>query len=89
MAHGQSKAIVSRIGYENTLFNETMAMLEGQDGADKFHGWSVWPSDRSKLVDRSTIDKNKLQRCADMGRYDMNTLLDSELDATWSTKNSS
>lgn len=83
MARGQSEAILKYLGHENIVFNDTMAMLEGQDGAEKFRGWSVWPSDRSKLVDRSTIDKDKLQRCADMGRYDMNMLLESELDPSW------
>ncbi len=90
LARGQqSHAVVSRIGVEDELFNRTMAMLEGKAGADEFRGCLIWPSDSSKLVSRETRDKDKLRRCADMGYGDMERLLDSELDPTWSSRKTS
>ncbi|MFD9733269.1 patatin-like phospholipase family protein [Umezawaea sp. NPDC059074] len=80
MARGQSKSILNHLGHENDSFNKTMAMLEGKNGVEDFCGWTLWPSDHSELVSRSTIDKGKLQRCSAMGWRDMNALLDRELD---------
>lgn len=75
LAHGQTPAIRSLLGYPNRLLNETLRLLEDQADAP-FPGWCVWPSDPSVLVDRTTIDGSQLRRCADMGRRDMCRLLE-------------
>jgi predicted patatin/cPLA2 family phospholipase len=73
LARGQAPAVQNLLGRPNLLLNETMRLLENQAEA---HGWCVWPSDRSRLVSRTTRDRFELSKCAAMGRSDMRRLLD-------------
>jgi len=80
LAHGQAPAIRKLIGPPNLLLNETMRLLENQtEEAVPPRGWCVWPSDPSRLVSRTTLDRSELRRCATMGRSDMCGLLQREL----------
>jgi len=79
LARGQAPAVRNRIGVPNLLLNRTMQLLESQDYTESRRGWCVWPSDPSKLVDLTTIDRCELRQCADMGREDMRRLLGREM----------
>ena len=74
MARGQSRAIKRTIGHPDPVFNSAMQALE-QGEVDGTRVISVFPSDASKLVSRTTFDRSKLLECAEMGRQDMRQAL--------------
>lgn len=74
LARGQSEAVKGLMGKADDTFNTAMKTLE--DGhADDSRIVTVFPSDASRLVGRTTFDRAKLQECADMGRKDMTEAL--------------
>ena len=74
LARGQTAAIRDRMGRADPILNQAMITLEGE-GASQFRGWCVWPDESSELVSRTTTNKYRLMKCADMGRRDMERLL--------------
>jgi predicted patatin/cPLA2 family phospholipase len=81
MARGQSKAVKRRLGVADPDYNTAMALLEDEQAGPGRRTWTVWPSDTTLLVERTTADKARLQACADMGREDMLRLLKEEYTA--------
>jgi predicted patatin/cPLA2 family phospholipase len=83
LARGQSRAVKGLIGVEDKRFNEAMDLLErGGAGMQDLCPWVVWPSDSSRLVGRTTFDKERLRVCAEMGRADMNRILEGTVDGS-------
>ena len=78
LARGQSAAVRAVLGIEDSRFNAAMDILEGKVrlGTAVEH-WSVWPGDLDRLVGRTTFDKARLRACAEMGRADMESVLQS------------
>jgi predicted patatin/cPLA2 family phospholipase len=78
LARGQSDAVKGLLGKPDSAFNTAMQNLE--DGqADGSRVIAVFPSDASKLISRTTSDRDKLLACAEMGRQDMSQALASPL----------
>lgn len=78
-ARGQSAAIKSTIGASDDGFNATMEMIE-QGGSDGITTWTVWPSDRERLVSRTCADRDRLEACAQMARDDMRAILETPVE---------
>jgi predicted patatin/cPLA2 family phospholipase len=76
MARGQSYTVRRKLGAEDTLFNQSMDLLEGLSSRPGFTSWCVRPSGRERLVGRTTSNKAKLLDCANMGREDMRRVLE-------------
>lgn len=72
----QSRAVRRILGREDRPFNDTMELLKrGPAGADE-RMRTVWPSDESRLIGRTTSDKALVAACAEMGKQDMLRALD-------------
>lgn len=79
LARRQSTAVRDKIGKEDALFNKAMDLLEGIDRREGINAWTVWPSDESRLVGRTTSDRSRLLDCAEMGREDMRRTLKTDV----------
>lgn len=75
LAFGQSRPVKARLGAADPTYNEAMALLENEDHGSKRRTWTVWPSDLSQLIGRTTTDRVKLRACAAMGMRDMVAVL--------------
>lgn len=74
---GQSKAVRHTISGEDSRFNAAMEILERpREQPPGVTVWPVFPSDARRLVGRTTADRERLRSCAEMGRHDMQRLLD-------------
>ncbi|HJQ03768.1 MAG TPA: patatin family protein [Jatrophihabitans sp.] len=80
LARRQSSAIKKLIGRADHRFNEAMDLLEEPASlGEKISIYSVYPSDESKLVGRTTFQADRLEACAEMGRQDMLAVLNQEV----------
>jgi predicted patatin/cPLA2 family phospholipase len=74
-AVGHSASVKALIGAPDPAYNDVMEELEAQDLTQPQARWPVWPSDPSRLVERTTSDLALLRDCAAMAREDMKALL--------------
>jgi predicted patatin/cPLA2 family phospholipase len=73
---GYSKAIRRRLVEEDEHFNQTMAILQSEAGVYEGARFVVvHPSNLSRLVTRTTGERQRLQACVELGRSDMGRLL--------------
>lgn len=82
LARGHTSTIKQGMGRANQAFNDTMDVLEGIRPAPRpVRLRTVWPSDPRVLPRVATRHPRQLRAAADMGRADMQTMLDLPMDS--------
>jgi predicted patatin/cPLA2 family phospholipase len=75
---GQSKPVQKKICRGDGLYNDVMKELRSEKEKRPRRTWTVFPSDREVLVNRTTTDRKRLLDCAEMARKDTLALLEQE-----------
>lgn len=75
VAQGQSHEVRKRLMAPDASLNQALALLENEHYEKKRQTWTVRPSDIRRLVGRTTINATALRNCAEMGKQDMEILL--------------
>jgi predicted patatin/cPLA2 family phospholipase len=70
LAHGQSAPVRKKVCTEDAIYNEAMDELEEEAKRIPRRTWTVRPTDPSRLVNRTTISRDRLLDTAELARAD-------------------
>lgn len=68
---GQSNAVRARVYERDPHYNRVMEELEAERTTDPRATWTLWPTDRQRLVERTTRDQIRLRDCATLAETDL------------------
>jgi predicted patatin/cPLA2 family phospholipase len=71
----QSRPVRNKVCHGDGRFNGVMERLKEEALKTPRETWTLFPTDRGRLVNRTTTDRDRLIACAEMAREDMLALL--------------